>query len=86
MLSISNNGGINIGVPQTTLGYINFGLPDLFNDSTSVMLPLWDDFGSSSGDVYYQTNGSAPNRSSSSSGPIACTTRPARTATVPPSK
>jgi len=62
VLSISNNGGINIGVPQTTLGYINFGLPDLFNNSTSVILPLWDDFGSSSGDVYYQTNGTAPNR------------------------
>jgi len=62
VLSISNNGGINIGVPLTTLGSNNFGLPDLFNNSTSVMLPLWDDFASSSGNVYYQTNGTAPDR------------------------
>ncbi|HEY0231423.1 MAG TPA: hypothetical protein VGC55_09240 [Dokdonella sp.] len=62
VLSISNNGGINIGAPLTTLGSGNFGLPDLFNNSSSVILPLWDDFASSSGDVYYQTNGTAPDR------------------------
>jgi hypothetical protein len=62
VLSISNNGGINIGTPGSTLGFINYGLPTLFSNSTPVMLPLWDDFGSTTGDVYYQTLGTTPNR------------------------
>jgi hypothetical protein len=62
VLSISNNGGINIGTPGSTLGFINYGLPMLFSNSTPVMLPLWDDFGSTTGNVYYDMRGTAPNR------------------------
>jgi hypothetical protein len=60
-LSVSNNGGILFGVPGALLNVANASLPAA-TLSAPAILPLWDDFDSSHGDVYTDTRGSAPNR------------------------
>jgi|GEM_PF-1133218 len=61
-VTIGNNGGIGF-VSGGDLDYTNGTLP-----STSVfggaqaLLPFWDDIDSDTGDVYYETIGTAPNR------------------------
>jgi len=60
LLSVGNNGGIIFGVSGGGLTYTNVSLPAAF--SGPAILPLWDDFDSSSGDVYTDIRGTAPNR------------------------
>lgn len=61
-LEIDNNGGIVFNT--TGAGNVTCcdesGLPN--SNFTSAILPFWDDLDSETGDVYYQTLGTAPNR------------------------
>jgi hypothetical protein len=62
-LCIGNNGGIIVGVSSCSLTYNNNAAGDLpVAGLGAAILPLWDDFTDSSGNVYYATVGSAPNR------------------------
>jgi uncharacterized repeat protein (TIGR01451 family) len=61
MLTISNNGGAFLGAPGTFLDFLNVSLPSA-SLSAPAILPFWDDFDSTSGDVYYDVRGTAPNR------------------------
>jgi len=61
VLSISNNGGAVFGAPGALLDFLNTSLPAA-SLSGPALFPLWDDFDSSSGDFYYDTRGSTPNR------------------------
>jgi len=61
LISVSNNGGIVFGASVAFLNYINLALPAA-SLSGPAILPLWDDFDSTSGDVYTDVRGSAPNR------------------------
>lgn len=61
-LEIDNNGGVVFNT--TGAGNVNCcdesGLPNA--NFTSAILPFWDDLNNGTGDVYYQTLGTAPNR------------------------
>jgi hypothetical protein len=60
IVSITNNGGIVFGAGWD-LPSFNFELPVDFIAPPAIM-PLWDDFAGDTGDVFYETRGSAPNR------------------------
>jgi hypothetical protein len=60
VISISNNGGI-LFASGWNLAFINESLPADVVGPPAIM-PLWDDFAGTQGDVYYETHGSAPNR------------------------
>jgi hypothetical protein len=60
LISISNNGGIFFA-PGWSLSFLNEALPSIQVGAPAIM-PLWDDFASTQGDVYYETRGIAPNR------------------------
>ena len=60
-LTISNNGGVIVGVPgATSLPTFNYQLPAALSGPAMVL--LWDDFAATTGDVYYDTRGDQPNR------------------------
>ena len=61
LLSVGNNGGILFGASGGYLDYVNTSLPAASFGAPAI-LPLWDDFDSTSGDVYTDVRGSAPNR------------------------
>jgi uncharacterized repeat protein (TIGR01451 family) len=61
LLSVSNNGGIVFGAPGAVLNFTNISLPAA-SIAAPAILPLWDDFDSTSGDVYTDVRGSAPDR------------------------
>ncbi|SFT47464.1 Por secretion system C-terminal sorting domain-containing protein [Lishizhenia tianjinensis] len=56
-ISIGNNGGIILG---TATGFVPTG--GTINGANTGIYPFWDDLDSETGSVYYQTVGSAPNR------------------------
>ena len=60
LLSVSNNGGIVFGQSGGTLPFTNAALP--LSGAGALILPLWDDFDAEQGNVYYETQGTAPNR------------------------
>lgn len=60
LVSISNNGGI-LFASGWGLSFINEPLPSMVVGPPAIM-PLWDDFSSTQGDVYYETRGATPNR------------------------
>jgi hypothetical protein len=60
LVSVSNNGGI-LFAPGWTLSFLNEALPSVQIGAPAIM-PLWDDFASTQGNVYYETRGTAPNR------------------------
>lgn len=60
LISISNNGGI-LFASGWNLSFINMSLPADVVGPPAIM-PFWDDFAGTQGDVYYETRGSAPNR------------------------
>lgn len=59
-ITIGNNGGILVGTLAGSLGFSNGTLPAA--SLGAAILPLWDDFAPTQGDVYYATIGTAPNR------------------------
>ena len=61
LLSVSNNGGIVFGVSGAFLEFTNVSLPSNTLPGPAI-LPLWDDFDGTSGDVYTDVRGSTPNR------------------------
>jgi len=60
-VTIGNNGGLIIGAPGSGVPFSNDVLPNS-TLTGSAILPLWDDFDSESGDVYYTTVGTSPNQ------------------------
>jgi len=59
-IRVSNNGGV---IFNATSGDLSTANTDLGSASTdNLIVPLWDDIDSDTGDVYYKTVGSAPNR------------------------
>jgi hypothetical protein len=60
LITVANNGGIIFNTPGAGLTFSNVSLPAAL--SGPAILPLWDDFDSSSGNVYTDTRGSSPNR------------------------
>ena len=57
--TIGNNGGILF---NTTTGYLTFSNTDLASTTDQGMFVFWDDIGYSYGNVYWEVQGSAPNR------------------------
>ena len=57
---IGNNGGILFGVTTGELGFTNAALP--VATPALAILPYWDDLDEESGNVYWETQGVAPNR------------------------
>lgn len=65
VLTIGNNGAVNVGSPGSRITYFNTALPGAMDDLNALpsLIPLWDDFYTSNpGQVYYATLGTAPNR------------------------
>lgn len=60
LMSISDNGGI-LFASGWNLSFLNEALPSVQIGPPAIM-PLWDDFTGDTGDVFYETRGSAPNR------------------------
>lgn len=60
-ITIGNNGAILVGTLTGTVPFTNEPLPSASIGPAAIM-PLWDDFDSESGDIYYSTIGTAPNR------------------------
>jgi hypothetical protein len=60
LVSISNKGGI-VFASDWGLPFLNSELPAVVIGAPAIM-PLWDDFASDMGDVFYDTRGVAPNR------------------------
>ena len=59
-MTIGNNGAIRFGQLNTQ---IFAGNNELINDMAgNIIAPFWDDLSAQTGDVYYQTIGTAPNR------------------------
>jgi uncharacterized repeat protein (TIGR01451 family) len=59
-LRIGNNGGILFGATTGTVGFSNGSLPR--PTPANAILPFWDDLDADSGNVYWQVQGTAPNR------------------------
>jgi len=59
-ISIGNNGGIIFGVEDGTVFSFTSALPD--GDLGAAILPYWTNIAADTGNVYYQTLGTAPNR------------------------
>jgi len=59
-LCIGNNGVIVFGVSTCSVGFTNAALPGSFGGAA--IAPFWDDFFQPSGNVYWGTDGVAPNR------------------------
>lgn len=59
-LSVGNNGGIIFGVTGVATPFTNEELP--FAGLGHAILPLWDDFDAESGNVFWESQGTAPNR------------------------
>jgi hypothetical protein len=58
-LRAGNNGAVLFNVSTGDVGFLNYSMasaPDNF------IAPFWDDIGSATGDVYWMTTGTAPNR------------------------
>ncbi|HJT97296.1 MAG TPA: hypothetical protein VJ696_03195 [Rhodanobacteraceae bacterium] len=60
VMTISNNGGVLLGSPGAVLDWENTALPAQL--AGPALLPLWDDFDGTSGEVYVEKRGVAPNR------------------------
>jgi len=62
-LCVDNNGFVLFNTTNCPTGglYTNGSLPDTSLPAAAI-LPLWDDFDSESGNVYYDTRGTTPNR------------------------
>ena len=61
-VSIDNNGGVGF-VSGASLDYTNEPLPSSAAfGGAQALLPLWDDLDADTGNVYYETIGTAPNR------------------------
>ena len=61
-LRVGNNGGILFGVTTGDLGLTNAALPTVAGLPAPAMLPFWDDMDDETGDVYWEVQGTAPNR------------------------
>jgi hypothetical protein len=59
-LCIGNNGGVLFDQSGCSLSFSNGSLPNA--GLGLAILPFWDDIDADTGDVYYETQGSAPNR------------------------
>jgi len=59
-LRVGNNGGILFGVTTGDVGVTNAALPA--STPAMAILPFWDDIDSDTGDVYWEVQGTAPNR------------------------
>ena len=59
-MRVGNNGGILFGVTTGELGFSNAALP-VATPALSI-LPFWDDMDEETGNVYFETQGVAPNR------------------------
>lgn len=60
LVRVGNNGAMLFGVDSGEVGYGNLTLPNA--TLGPAILPFWDDFGATSGGVFAQTLGEAPNR------------------------
>ena len=61
-LRVGNNGGILFGVTTGDLGLTNAALPTAAGLPAPAILPFWDDIDSDTGDVYWEVQGTSPNR------------------------
>ncbi len=61
-LRVGNNGGILFGVTTGDLGLTNAALPATSGLPAPAILPFWDDFDDETGNVFWQVQGTAPNR------------------------
>ena len=59
-LSISNNGAVRLGTLSQNISWQNIALEN--DSSDNIIAPYWADLNSTSGNVYYQTKGTAPQR------------------------
>ncbi|NJN54581.1 MAG: hypothetical protein HC804_07380 [Anaerolineae bacterium] len=60
LVRIGNNGGILFATTTGEIDFSNTALPNAAHPLA--IFPYWDDIDSETGDVYYETMGSAPNR------------------------
>ncbi len=60
LVCIGNNGGLLVGQAGCSISTANVALPS--GNVPMGVLPFWDDIDSDTGDVYYETQGVAPNR------------------------
>ncbi|MCL4267672.1 MAG: hypothetical protein KJ069_31155, partial [Anaerolineae bacterium] len=60
LVRIGNNGGILFATTTGDVGFTNAALPNA--DHLLTLFPYWDDIDDETGNVYYETQGSAPNR------------------------
>ena len=61
-LRVGNNGGILFGVTTGDLGVTNAALPAASGLPAPAILPFWDDFDDETGNVFWQVQGTSPNR------------------------
>ena len=61
-LRVGNNGGILFGVTTGDLGLSNIALPAATGLPAPAILPFWDDMDDETGNVYWEVQGTAPNR------------------------
>ena len=61
-LRVGNNGGILFGVTTGDLGLTNAALPAATGLPAPAILPFWDDMDDETGNVYWEVQGTAPNR------------------------
>ena len=59
-MRVGNNGGILFGVTTGELGFTNAALPAA--TPALAILPFWDDMDEETGNVFFETQGVAPNR------------------------
>ena len=59
-MTIGNNGAIRFGVSGAQVYFSNQAIEN--DGANNLIAPFWDDIGAGTGDVYHETQGTAPNR------------------------